>query len=132
MTGNQVAFQSFPRCGNTFLRRFIEQITGIYTGSDMNIEQTLNERMMGLLGEDHVNDDDDVWITKTHFPLMCGDEKSFHAQKMICVVRNPLDVIPSFANLLHMRSHSLIPQEKLHEKFPEWWAEWSKTVAEYI
>ena len=24
MTGNMVAFQSFPRCGNSFLRRFVE------------------------------------------------------------------------------------------------------------
>ena len=24
MKGNMVAFQSFPRCGNTFLRRFVE------------------------------------------------------------------------------------------------------------
>ena len=24
MTGNMVAFQSFHRCGNTFLRRFVE------------------------------------------------------------------------------------------------------------
>ena len=51
---------------------------------------------------------------------------------MFCIVRNPLDVIPSFAYLVHMRSHSLVPNEKLHEKFPEWWAQWAKTVSEYI
>ena len=37
MFGNMVAFQSFPRCGNTFLRRFLENITGVYTGADMNM-----------------------------------------------------------------------------------------------
>lgn len=51
---------------------------------------------------------------------------------MFCVVRNPLDIIPSFAYLVHTRSHSLVPNEKLHEEFPEWWAEWVRTVAEYI
>lgn len=50
MKGNMVAFQSFPRCGNTFLRRFIEQITGVHTGADMNIQHTFHEAMMGLLG----------------------------------------------------------------------------------
>jgi len=38
MKGNQVALQSFPRTGNSFSRRFIEQITGVFTGADMNIE----------------------------------------------------------------------------------------------
>ena len=51
---------------------------------------------------------------------------------MFSVVRNPLDVIPSFAYLIHMRSHSLVPNEKLHEEFPSWWDEWARTVAKYI
>ena len=51
MRGNMVAFQSYPRCGNTFLRRFLEQITGVYTGADMTIEQTLHDCMIGLAGQ---------------------------------------------------------------------------------
>ena len=51
---------------------------------------------------------------------------------MFCVVRNPLEVFPSFAYLVHLKSHSLVTNEKLHEKFPEWWAEWSKTNAKYM
>ena len=58
MTGNRVALQSFCRSGNTFLRRFVEQITGVYTGSDMSIEYTFFEAMMGLAGEGHVNNND--------------------------------------------------------------------------
>ena len=42
MTGNQVAFASFPRSGNTFMRRFLEKITGIITGNDMRVEYTKN------------------------------------------------------------------------------------------
>lgn len=34
--GSKVAFQSFPRSGNTFLSRYLEHITGVVTGSDMN------------------------------------------------------------------------------------------------
>ena len=31
---NKVAFTSFPRSGNSFLRRYLELLTGIVTGSD--------------------------------------------------------------------------------------------------
>jgi hypothetical protein len=37
MTGNRVCFTSFPRTGNTFLRKIIETVTGVFTGSDMNL-----------------------------------------------------------------------------------------------
>ena len=57
MTGNRVAFQSFVRSGNTFLRRFIEQITGVYTGSDMHVTYTFFEAMRGLPGLAHVCDE---------------------------------------------------------------------------
>ena len=35
---NKVALASFPRSGNTFLRKYCEMLTGIHTGSDFNIE----------------------------------------------------------------------------------------------
>ena len=41
MHGNMVAFQSFPRSGNSMLRRLLETITGIYTGSDMMLDLTI-------------------------------------------------------------------------------------------
>ena len=37
---NKVAFQSFPRSGNTMLRNYFESITGIFTGSDMPLDLT--------------------------------------------------------------------------------------------
>ena len=36
--GDKVCFQSFPRAGNTMLRRFLEAVTGVHTGSDMPID----------------------------------------------------------------------------------------------
>ena len=99
MTGNMVAFHSYPRCGNTFLRSLIERISGVYTGADMNIDWCTMEAMMGLLGTYHVCDERTVWITKTHYPMGNGSEAPFNAQKMIIIVRNPIDAIPSFANL---------------------------------
>ena len=40
--GDKVCFQSFPRSGNTMLRRFLEVVTGVHTGSDMPIDLTLH------------------------------------------------------------------------------------------
>lgn len=35
-----IAFVSWPRTGNSFLRKIIENVTGIFTGTDMNLEMT--------------------------------------------------------------------------------------------
>ena len=42
MKNNSVALASFPRTGNSFLRKIIEQVTGVFTGSDMPIDLTLS------------------------------------------------------------------------------------------
>ena len=84
----------------------------------MNITQTFNEAMMGLLGQETVCDSNRVWVTKTHYPLQFGTEPFFNAQKMICIVRNPIDIIPSYAYLSTFISHSLVPNEKLHIDYP--------------
>ena len=37
-----VTYASYPRSGNTFLRKYFESITGLATGSDMVMKFTLN------------------------------------------------------------------------------------------
>ena len=34
LDGNKIYFTSFPRSGNSFLRRLLEEVTGIATGSN--------------------------------------------------------------------------------------------------
>jgi hypothetical protein len=51
MSGNRVQLASFPRSGNSFLRKVLEQITGVYTGSDFHMRDTLPLQHSGLLGE---------------------------------------------------------------------------------
>ena len=51
---------------------------------------------------------------------------------MVCIVRNPIDVIPSYAYLSSFVSHSLVPNEKLHVDFPEWWNEWVVAMSRCI
>lgn len=67
MEGNRVALASFPRSGNSFLRRFLEQITGVTTGGgDYAIDIPL--LCNGLTGEGH-SADDSIWVSKSHHPL---------------------------------------------------------------
>ena len=42
INGDKIAFQSFPRSGNSMLRKFLETVTGVHTGSDMPIDVTIH------------------------------------------------------------------------------------------
>lgn len=42
MTGNKVALATYPRTGNSFLRKIVESISGVYTGADMPLNSTAN------------------------------------------------------------------------------------------
>jgi hypothetical protein len=46
-----VAFVSYPRTGNSFLRKILEDLTGIFTGSDMMLSITMDHQQHGCLGE---------------------------------------------------------------------------------
>ena len=118
LAGDRVAFQSMVRSGNTFLRRYLEEITGVFTGADMGIAHTFFEAQFGFLGQNTTCDSNRVWITKTHYPQDIPDGTPFTANKMIVIARNPIDVIPSFFNLVNSQSHSLEFNERIHEDHP--------------
>ena len=120
---NMVALQSYPRSGSTLLRRLMEQVTGVYTGAD---EQDVSLANLGLLGQEHTSTENRVWMTKTQSPMQSKTSISFMANKMICLVRNPLDVIASHAEHLNMRSHNLSTAESFDDNFPEWWSDFVK------
>ena len=128
----KTALMSFPRSGNTLLRRFLEMTTGIVSGSDMNIEFVHEQAMMGLQGEGYVPDTNMVWIGKTHYPCNTPGQTPFSMGKNLVIVRNPIDVFPSFANLFNQGSHSLVPNEKYHIDFPVWWDEWVTTRVDAV
>jgi hypothetical protein len=41
LIGNRVTLATYPRTGNSFLRKILEQITGVFTGSDMSLNLTI-------------------------------------------------------------------------------------------
>jgi len=108
---------SWPRSGNSMTRKYLETITGIYSGSDMSALVAINLQLNNMPGENVY--DDTVWVTKSHYPIAPINEPSHYASKVIVVVRNPLETFASMANLMALGSHSLVCNEKLEEQ--TWW-----------
>ena len=108
---------TFPRSGNTFLRKYLETITGSPTGSEMDANVTMPLQMSGLIGEQVV--DDSCWIIKTHHPgrVMA---LNFSANKIIVCVRNPFDVFRSLHNFNGTMTHSHALDIDLPVKHPEY------------
>ena len=121
------------RSGNSFLRRIIELITGVYTGSDMNINLTMHLYHGNMAGEETVSHENLCWVTKTHWPLLSPlGAKKFSTQKCISIARNPIDILPSLALLMNTTSHSLQSQVPLNELDPEWWGGFVKLLCPMI
>jgi hypothetical protein len=106
---NHINFSSFPRSGNSFLRRFIEQISGLSTGSAWGIHSGTILQVSGFAGEAYTSDH--VWVVKTMHPMIMpqGLVKGtvpYNANKSIVCVRNPLDVFPSFTGRILTLTHT--------------------------
>ena len=57
-----ITYASYPRSGNTFLRKYLENVTGVATGSDVQMKFTMNVELQysGFIGEGHFKDK--TWI----------------------------------------------------------------------
>jgi hypothetical protein len=86
------------------MRRLLEQALGIATGSSGSLHTGTYLQLNGLKGQYVV--DERVWITKSHHPALQPKVLNFESDKVLCVVRNPLDSIISTANLANTMSHS--------------------------
>ena len=99
-----MGFQSFPRSGNTFLRKYLELLSGIETGADNTLSLNVVLQMQGMKGEDIV--DDTCWIVKTHSPWIMPEAPVFYCNKMISIVRSPVDVIISLLHMITTCTHT--------------------------
>ena len=119
---NKIAFSSFPRSGNTFMRKYCELLTGVQTGADNTPHVNVILQMSGMKGEDTV--DDTTWIVKTHSPYIMPFQRPFYCNKNLVVVRNPLDVIISWYQLVVTGNHVQKVAYNLSTEFPETWDWW--------
>ena len=125
--GNKVAFASWPRSGNSFLRRYLELMTGIVTGSDNTLHTNVILQLQGMKGENIT--DDTVWIAKTHSPWCMYDAQVFHCNKMIVIIRNPLDTFISWLNLIAQCNHNTEAPFEYELAYPKLWNWWIRDIA---
>jgi hypothetical protein len=102
---DKILLSSYPRSGNSFLRKLIESYTGIISGSDSSPNRPLSSALLkcGFAGEGIV--DKSVWVIKTHFPERNG-YVSFPVVKVVLIVRNPFDAIESYFHLGMTNTHN--------------------------
>ena len=65
---SKIAFNTYPRSGNSFLRKYLEQLTGISTGATVQLHTSSSLSIQGLKGEYIC--DDRTWIIKAHHPML--------------------------------------------------------------
>ena len=124
--GQQIAIQSFEGAGNDLLGRLIQNVTQVFVGSDTNYHFNLDKALgRGDLGELHTSNDNLVWFTKTNYPMRSKCEP-FKAQKMVCVVRNPMDTIFEASEIKNLfgRNDSLQIKDNLRADHTHWWNQW--------
>ncbi|CAM9493516.1 unnamed protein product [Ascophyllum nodosum] len=111
---------SYPRSGNSLLRRLLEEVTGIITGSDTRPDRTLSRilSVFGMQGEGVV--DERVRVVKTHFPERKGF-REFEGKRVVLLVRNPFDSIDSYFNMALTNTHNKSLHECVYSELAEHW-----------
>ena len=68
----KVALACYQKSGSTLLRRYLENITGVITGSDGDTTTALDKQLKdsGLVGESILGNK--IWIAQTNFPEETG------------------------------------------------------------
>ena len=72
--------------------------------------------MMGCRSENIC--DDTVWIVKSHSPWCMPEAPVFHANKVIVIVRSPLDTNLSWLHLLGMNNHETKTPFDYEKEYP--------------
>ena len=85
--------------GNSFLRKYLENVSGIATGSDMPLELNIDMQLDFFKGEEICNAS--VWIRKSHDPMTSPNSVVHKANKIICCVRNPYDTVVSMFHFIN-------------------------------
>ena len=121
---SKVALASWPRSGNTFIRKYVELLTGVQSGSDNSLHYNVLMQMLNSKGEEIV--DESVWAVKTHYPWIPISPTNFYANRAIVVARNPLDSILSWYHLMSQQNHTTKAPYNIAADYPEFFDWWIK------
>lgn len=125
----KVCLVSYPRSGNSYLRKLLESMTSIVTGSDSRPNRTLSTSLLqsGYKGEGIT--DESVWIVKSHYPERYGFIR-FQANRVILLVRNPYDTILSYFHMGLTNTHNRILAPSAFHSLRSVWTDFIKNEAE--
>ncbi len=103
----KVLLVSYPRSGNSYVRKLLELATGIVTGSDSRPNRALTSSLLryGYKGEGVT--DQSVWVVKSHYPERLGYIR-VPVTRVILVVRNPFDAIESYFHMGMTNTHDKV------------------------
>jgi len=106
------------------MRKYLQLLTGVPTGSDNTLHTDTILQMQGLKGEDLV--DDTCWIVKSHSPWIMQFAPPFTSNKVLFIVRNPTESNISWLNLCQMQTHSLKVPFEVNVAYPNFWNWWTR------
>jgi hypothetical protein len=131
-----VCLASYPRCGNSFLRKLLENWSGTVTGSDSHPYRTLSKSLLRCgfkvplsspifrfsyhLCQGEGITDRSVWFIKTHYPERHGYKK-YPVDRALLLIRNPFDAIQSYFHMGMTNTHNqtLTPEVPPHPIPPD-------------
>jgi hypothetical protein len=121
---SSILYTTYPRSGNSLMRKHFENVTGIATGSDMVMRHGPNVALQfcGFKAEGIM--DERVWIKKSHYPLKLHFQQGFKSDIAVICTRNPLDISPSYFYLIYTLSH--VASFKEHLLDDTVWKYWSR------
>lgn len=125
---DKVLLASYPRSGNSFLRRLLEEHTGVVTGSDSRSNRTLSASLLrfGFRGEGIT--DASVWVVKSHFPERMGYVR-VRVHRGVLLVRNPFDAIESAFHMGLTNTHDKVLHPEVMHGDPRVSALWDEFAA---
>lgn len=118
----RVHITSFPRSGNSQMRKYIENVTGIFTGtaSPLQYHCISNLQLYGFFGEGII--DNKIFFEKTHYPARCN-QAVLKTNRVLVLARNFIDVCVSHYNFIQTHSHDLSIKQEFHVTNADQWKE---------
>ena len=127
-----IVYTTFPRSGNTMLRKYLETITGVATGSDCNIKFGASMALQFCDFKAEGICDERVWIKKSHYPLFAPFTPAFQADYALICTRNPLDIAPShFFNMFSQTHVGTYVKSLLRPDIVHYWTKFVKRTARF-
>ena len=102
----RVVYATYPRSGNSLMRKYFENVTGTATGSDMVLKHSSNVALQFCGFKAEGITDERTWINKTHFPYVLPFQWNWSSDIAVVCTRYQLDADPSFFYLLYTNCHS--------------------------